>query len=142
MLRESDGKGGTVKDKKLYTLGLLALIAFGGAVLEAALTGHVEPFGKFELVESLLSLVPLYWWYYLDKEQRKFSTGVVQNLAVVAVALIGLPVYFIRSRGWKKGGEPPPWPWGSGRCWSGWVGWENWWVRRWGVDRKIFRYWL
>jgi FtsH-binding integral membrane protein len=90
--------------RKLYALGLLALISFCGAVLEAVLTGRVEPFGKFDLVESLLSLVPLYWWYYLDKEQRRFSTGVVQNLAVVAVAVLGLPVYFIRSRGWKQGG--------------------------------------
>jgi hypothetical protein len=89
--------------KKLFALGSLALIAFAVALLEAALTGRVEPFGKFELVASLLSLVPLYWWYYLDKEQRRFSTGVVQNLAVIGVAIIGLPVYFIRSRGWKDG---------------------------------------
>jgi len=90
--------------EKLYALGLLALISFGGAVLEAVMTGRVEPFGKFDLVESLLSLGPLYWWYYLDKEQRRFSTGVVQNLAVIGVAVLGLPVYFIRSRGWKQGG--------------------------------------
>lgn len=89
--------------KKLYALGLLALISFLGATLEAALTGRVEPFGKFELVESLLSILPLYWWYYLDKEERNFQTGVFQNLAVIGVAAIGLPVYFIRCRGWKDG---------------------------------------
>jgi len=89
--------------KKLYALGLLALFSFFGAVLEAALTGQVEPFSKFDLVVSLLSLGPLYWWYFLDKEERGFSTGVVQNLAVIAVAAVGLPIYFIRSRGWKGG---------------------------------------
>lgn len=90
--------------KKLYALALLALISFLGAVIEAALTGRVEPFGKFELVESLLSIMPLYWWYYLDKEERQFQTGVFQNLAVIGAAVIGLPVYFIRCRGWKGGG--------------------------------------
>jgi hypothetical protein len=104
MLRKRDDEGQAMTGKKLYALGLLALISFFGAVLEAVLTGRVEPFGKFDLVESLLSLGPLYWWYYLDKEQRQFSTGVVQNLAVIGVAAIGLPVYIIRSRGWRKGG--------------------------------------
>lgn len=89
--------------KKMYALLLLALISLLGAILEAALTGRVEPFGKFEVVESLLSIMPLYWWYYLDKEEWRFRTGVVQNLAVIGVAAIGLPVYFIRCRGWKGG---------------------------------------
>lgn len=89
--------------KKLYALALLSLISFFGAIIEAALTGQVEPFGKFELVESLLSIMPLYWWYYLDKEERQFQTGVFQNLAVIGAAVIGLPVYFIRCRGWKGG---------------------------------------
>ena len=103
MLRESCLGGVEVVGKKSYALALLALIAFCGAVLEAALTGRVEPFGRFDLVESLLSLGPLYWWYYLDKEQRRFPAGVVQNLAVVAVAALGLPIYFFRSRGWRQG---------------------------------------
>jgi len=103
MLRYKQEKEKTMTGKKLYALGLLALISFCGAVLEAVLTGGVEPFGKFELVESLLSLGPLYWWYYLDKEERRFTAGVVQNLAIIGVAAIGLPIYFIRSRGWKDG---------------------------------------
>ena len=89
--------------RKRYALGALALISLMGAILEAALTGRVEPFGKYELVESLLSILPLYWWYYLDKEERQFRTGVFQNLAVIGVAGIGLPVYFFRCRGWKDG---------------------------------------
>ncbi|HSH12519.1 MAG TPA: hypothetical protein VLA15_02180, partial [Desulfurivibrionaceae bacterium] len=79
---------------------------------ESALTGRVEPFGKFELVESLLSIMPLYWWYYLDKEERRFRTGVFQNLAVIGVAAIGLPVYFIRCRGWKDGAIATAWAFG------------------------------
>lgn len=90
--------------EKLYALGILALIAFGVALLEATLTGGVEPFGRFELAASLLSLGPLYWWYYVDKEQRRFEAGVIQNLAVIGLAAIGLPVYFVRSRGWRAGG--------------------------------------
>ena len=103
MLRKDDDGEEAMTGKKLYALAILALLSFFGAVLEAALTGGVEPFSKFDLMVSLLSLGPLYWWYFLDKDERRFSTGVVQNLAVIAVAAIGLPVYFIRSRGWKGG---------------------------------------
>ena len=46
----------------------------------------------------------IYWWYYLDKRQIEFRTGAFQNIAVVILTIVGLPVYFIRSRGWKIGG--------------------------------------
>src|SRR5258708_14796242 len=94
---------------KVYALAILAVISLVGPVLEAAVTGRVEPFSKFGLAETFLSIAPIYWWYYVDKEQRRFRAGPVLNVGVVALAIIALPVYFIRSRGWKRGSVSIVW---------------------------------
>jgi len=94
---------------KVYALAILAVISLVGPVVEAAVTGRVEPFSKFGLAETLLSIAPIYWWYYVDKEQRQFRAGPVLNVGVVALAIIALPVYFIRSRGWKRGSVSIVW---------------------------------
>lgn len=68
------------------------------------MTGRIEPSGNFDLAETVLAIAPIYWWYYLDKEQRQFRAGPLLNAGVIALALVALPVYFVRSRGWKRGG--------------------------------------
>jgi hypothetical protein len=89
---------------KTYALGIIALISLLGPVLEVLLTGRLEPFGNFALAEAAVSIVPIYWWYWLDKEQRAYRAGPLLNAGVIAAAVIALPIYFIRSRGWKRGG--------------------------------------
>jgi len=68
------------------------------------MTGRVEPFSKFDLGGSFLSLLPIYWWYHLDKDQTGYRAGRLLNVGVAALAMVALPVYFVRSRGWKRGG--------------------------------------
>jgi protein-S-isoprenylcysteine O-methyltransferase Ste14 len=63
----------------------------------------VEPFSKFGLAEALLSLPLIYWWYHVDKQQRNYQAAPLMNAGVVALTILALPVYFIRSRGWKRG---------------------------------------
>jgi len=68
------------------------------------MTGRVEPFSKFDLGGSFLSLLPIYWWYHLDKDETGYRAGPLLNVGVAALAIVALPVYFVRSRGWKRGG--------------------------------------
>ena len=93
------------KTTKRYALIALALLSLLGPVAEALTTGRVDadPFGKFALVELVLNIPLIYAWYYADKRERRFRTGSLQNVAVAALALIGLPVYFFRSRGLRRG---------------------------------------
>lgn len=56
------------------------------------------------MVDIFLSIFPIYCWYYVDKAQMNFRAGLIQNAGVVAFAVVALPVYFTRSRGWKRGG--------------------------------------
>jgi hypothetical protein len=88
---------------KTWAIALLGTISLAGPILEAAVTGRIEPFGNFALAETFVSIAPIYWWYHADKEQRQFRAGPLLNAGVVALAAIALPVYFIRSRGWKRG---------------------------------------
>jgi len=90
--------------RKRYALALLAAITLVTPIVETLMTGRVEPFSKFDLGGSFLSLLPIYWWYHLDKDQTGYRAGRLLNVGVAALAIVALPVYFVRSRGWKRGG--------------------------------------
>lgn len=89
--------------QKLWSLALLGLLSLVGPALEVIATGRVEPFGKFELVETFIALPLIYWWYHLDKRERSYAAGPLMNAGVIAATIVALPVYFVRSRGWKRG---------------------------------------
>ena len=89
---------------KHLALALLALLSFFGPFLEMLLTGGVEPFGKWEIVETLLALVLVFWWYHVDKAERGYRAGPLMNGGMLLVMALAMPIYLVRSRGWKQGG--------------------------------------
>jgi hypothetical protein len=89
--------------QKRVALGLLAAISLVSPMIEMIATGQVESFGSFGLVETAISIPVLLWWYHVDKREQNYRAGPLMNAGVVALAVVALPVYFIRSRGWKKG---------------------------------------
>jgi len=88
---------------KRRALAILAVISLLMPLLERLLTGRVEDLGAFALAQNLLSIPPIYWWYHVDKSRRQYRAGPLMNVGVAALAIAALPVYFIRSRGWKLG---------------------------------------
>ncbi len=42
-------------------------------------------------------------WYRLDSDEREFERSIWLNMGIVALALLALPYYFFRSRGFKRG---------------------------------------
>lgn len=70
---------------------------------EKLITGRVEDLGAYALVQNLLSVPPIFWWYHVDKGERGYRAGPLMNAGVVAAAIVALPVYFVRTRGWKRG---------------------------------------
>ena len=67
------------------------------------MTGRVELFSGYGLAETALSLVLLFWWYHLDKADHNYQAGKLMNAGVLLLAVVALPIYFVRSRGWKRG---------------------------------------
>lgn len=92
-----------MRTPKRIALALLALISLAAPLIERAMTGRVEPFGRYELAATFLSLPLIYWWYHADKAERNYSAGPLMNGGVIVLAAVALPIYFIRSRGWKQG---------------------------------------
>jgi hypothetical protein len=89
---------------KTAALVLLAALSFASPLAETLATGRVEMLGPFGLAETLVSLVLLFWWYHLDKAEQGYAAGRLMNAGVLVAAVIALPIYFVRSRGWKDGG--------------------------------------
>jgi hypothetical protein len=88
---------------KTAALVLLAALSFASPLAETLVTGRVEMLGTFGLIETLVSLVLLFWWYHLDKAERGYAAGRLMNAGVLVAAVIALPIYLLRSRGWKHG---------------------------------------
>jgi hypothetical protein len=101
---DAAAQGNELNRRKRYALALLAAITLVTPIVETLMTGRVEPFSNFDLGGSFLSLLPIYWWYHLDKDETGYRAGPLLNVGVAALAIVALPVYFVRSRGWKRGG--------------------------------------
>jgi hypothetical protein len=94
---------GALRRPKPLALSMLAGISFIAPLAERWATGRVDPFSSYGLAEMALSLVVLFWWYHVDKAEHAYQAGKLMNAGVLLVAVVALPVYFIRSRGWQRG---------------------------------------
>jgi hypothetical protein len=79
-------------------------VSFAGPLVEVLVTGQVEDYGRFELAETFVAIALIYWWYHADKQRHGYSAGPLLNGGVIIAAVIALPIYFVRSHGWKRGG--------------------------------------
>ena len=94
---------GALRRPKPLALIALAVVSFVAPLAERWATGRVEPFSSYGLAEMALSLVILFWWYHVDKAEHAYQAGKLMNAGVLLLAVVELPVYFIRSRGWQRG---------------------------------------
>jgi hypothetical protein len=90
--------------RKIWPWAIFIALSTVAPCAHFIVTGHpIQPVTPYWLFDVVFFTAATYWWYLADKKQRNFKTGGTQNIAVVFLTLIGLPVYFIRSRGWLKG---------------------------------------
>jgi hypothetical protein len=88
---------------KTRALITLAVLSFVSPAVERAVTGRVETLSNFGWAETLLSLVVFFCWYHLDKAEHDYQAGRLMNSGMLVLAAVALPIYLIRSRGWKRG---------------------------------------
>lgn len=55
------------------------------------------------MTETFVAIALVFWWYHVDKRSRGYRAGPLMNGGVIAAAIIALPIYFVRSRGWRRG---------------------------------------
>jgi hypothetical protein len=90
--------------QKITALALLAAIILIAPVVEGLATGRVESMSPYDIAGTVLSLLPLYWWYHVDKAEHHYRAGALMNVGIGLVAVVALPIYLVRSRGWRRGG--------------------------------------
>ncbi len=83
----------------IYLLMLSAIMP----LVEIQVDGEINLFGKFAALEAGMGAIGIFWWYLLDKRQIAFQAGPIQNIGVIVFAVAALPIYFVRSRGWRLG---------------------------------------
>jgi hypothetical protein len=88
---------------KTIALALLGVVSLVGPFVEMLATGRVEALSKFDLATTIVSLPLIFWWYHVDKREHDYQAGPLMNGGVLAVAIVALPIYFVRTRGWKRG---------------------------------------
>jgi hypothetical protein len=89
------------KTAALVLLGVVSLVC---PMVEVVMTGSSDPFGPYALADAVASLVPIFWWYHIDKQERSYRAGPLMNGGMIAITIVALPIYFVRTRGWKRGG--------------------------------------
>ena len=89
----------------LIPLVMLLAVAFIIGLLNVALTGQLSVGRSWKVMEQLVIVSIIYWWYHADKAQRQYRAGVFLNAGVVALSLIAVPIYLFRSRGATQGAK-------------------------------------
>ena len=90
---------------KTLALALIAAIEFGSPLVENVATGRVSTIGTFGLVSLAVEVVLLFWWYHLDKDEHGYRAGPLMNGGMLFMAAVALPIYLVRTRGWRRGGR-------------------------------------
>ena len=91
------------KAPKTLAVIFLGVASLVGPLVEMLMTGKVEDFSKFDLATTVIALPLVFWWYHVDKREHDYQAGPLMNAGIVAVAIVALPIYFVRTRGWKRG---------------------------------------
>jgi hypothetical protein len=76
---------------------MLAVMLVSGVIEPVQANAPPSPAWWTVLSAFLMSFLP-YYWYRLDSEGRRFHRSRWMNTGVVAVTIVGLPVYLLRSR--------------------------------------------
>lgn len=85
----------------------LALILF---LLLAFLSGLARQFfapgqlmSRVDIPFLLIGLLLTFLWYRIDSDQLGYRRSAILNVMVLAITLLALPYYFLRSRGFLRG---------------------------------------
>jgi len=86
-----------MKPNRVLMLLLLYISALSGMTSYLEVRGIEEPPWSV-IVTMLLSSSLIVWWYWADSTSRSYRRSPLLNVAVIAVALVAVPYYLLRSR--------------------------------------------
>lgn len=87
---------------KSLVLVILAIASFvSGAIDQYFYPGREFP--PTAMAFAIMSVALIFFWFRLDSTQFGYRRSPWLNVSVIALAIIALPYYFFRSRGFKRG---------------------------------------
>lgn len=88
----------------------MKLVVFGALMLSAFLSGIVSQlmapdavFAPIDIPFMLVGAFLLFVWFRLDSDERNYRRSPLLNVGVIALAVVVLPYYFFRTRGFVRG---------------------------------------
>jgi len=90
-------------EPKTIALALLGVLAFVSPLVEMLATGKVEDSSRFGIATVAVALPLIFWWYHVDKREHGYQAGPLMNGGILLLAIVVFPIYFVRTRGWKRG---------------------------------------
>ncbi|GAB3092374.1 hypothetical protein [Lysobacter terrae] len=87
---------------KSFVLAAAAVLSLAAG----AIAQYFYPYAQSSPVDvcfTILGVALIFAWYRLDTTQIGYRRSPWLNAAVIAIAIVGLPYYFFRSRGLKRG---------------------------------------
>jgi hypothetical protein len=87
--------------KLIVSLLLGALAFFSGVARQLVAPG--QPFSDADIPSLFLGSALVFFWFRIDANQRGYRRSPLLNVLVLALAIVALPYYFFRSRGFAGG---------------------------------------
>lgn len=79
-------------------VAILVAIACVSAIDAYFQAHHMRQPGWWHLTSTLVLSALIFGWYYFDSNDRSYRRSKLLNIAVVALALVAIPYYLVRSR--------------------------------------------
>lgn len=91
-----------MKNMKLVVFGALMLTALlSGVAHQIAVPG--EAVAPIDIPFMLVGAFLLFFWFRLDSDERSYKRSPLLNIGVMGFAVVVLPYYFFRTRGFARG---------------------------------------
>ena len=84
-------------------LVLLALTALLAGLSDPVFNAAGDDLAWFKMALSLFCAILVFTWYFLDTGEHAYRRTPLLNVMVVAVGIVAIPYYLLRSRGTQRG---------------------------------------
>jgi len=91
-----------MRDKRSIVLAATLLLGFVSGVVRE-LVAPEQLISPLDIAFMLIGVFLVFLWYRFDTDVMRYRRSPLLNVAVVALALVALPYYFFRSRGFARG---------------------------------------
>ena len=98
-----EGESLSFESRKRNALFALLGLAVVGSIATWVFSNSELGYGLTMLLTLVANIVAIIYWCNVDAEERNFDFTLGQRIFIVLFALIGLPYYFVKSRGVRNG---------------------------------------